>query len=63
MNLIIKTKKALFAKSHMAYEIDRIESLEPSLIEMTKKAIDLLSINPKGYFLLVEGGKIDHGYS
>lgn len=45
----------------MAYEIDREESREPSIIEMTEKAIDLLSVNPNGYFLLVEGGKIDHG--
>jgi hypothetical protein len=28
---------------------------EPSLIEMTEKAISLLSTNPNGFFLLVEG--------
>merc|ERR1711860_61670 len=32
---------------------------EPSLAEMTDKAIKILSKNPKGFFLLVEGGKID----
>ena len=35
---------------------------EPSLINMTNKAIDILSTNPNGFFLLVEGGKIDHGH-
>ena len=29
---------------------------------MTAKAIDLLSANETGYFLLVEGGRIDHGH-
>ena len=29
---------------------------------MTDKAIELLSVNPNGFFLLVEGGKIDHGH-
>ena len=45
----------------MQYESDRIEKNpvdEPSIIEMTQKAIELLSTNPNGYFLLVEGGKI-----
>jgi alkaline phosphatase len=45
----------------MAYEIERDELKEPSIIEMTQKAIEMLSLNPNGYFLLVEGGKIDHG--
>jgi len=27
---------------------------------MTSKAIDILSQNPNGYFLMVEGGRIDH---
>ena len=31
----------------------------PSLEDMTKKAIDILSLNPNGFFLVVEGGMID----
>ena len=56
------TKKlvGLFTSSHMAYDIDRDASKEPSLAEMTGKAIDLLGQNPKGFFLMVEGGRIDH---
>jgi len=33
---------------------------EPSLAEMTRKAIEILSKNPEGFSLLVEGGRIDH---
>jgi alkaline phosphatase len=54
-------KKAigLFSVSHMHYEADRDPKLEPSLSEMTVKAMDLLE--PRGsYFLMVEGGRIDH---
>jgi alkaline phosphatase len=50
----------LFTSSHMSYDIDRDPAVEPSLAEMTVKAIDILSKNQKGFFLMVEGGRIDH---
>ncbi|XP_055864866.1 alkaline phosphatase, tissue-nonspecific isozyme-like [Biomphalaria glabrata] len=53
----------LFAPSHMTYEADRLpSSVEPTLSEMTEKAIQILKKNPKGYFLLIEGGRIDHSH-
>lgn len=48
------------AQGHMSYELDRDPAREPSLAQMTTKAIDVLSKNPNGYFLMVEGGRIDH---
>ena len=48
------------AQGHMSYELDRNAAAEPSLAEMTGKAIDVLSKNTTGYFLMVEGGRIDH---
>ncbi len=55
---------ALFNESHMAYEADRQNDIagEPSLSEMTSKAIDILDNNRKGFFLMVESGRIDHGH-
>jgi len=51
----------LFSNSHMDYEIDRIRNpTQPSLEDMTRKALHILSRNPKGFLLLVEGGRIDH---
>ena len=53
------------SKSHLEYELDRAAgagegATQPSLAEMTVKAIDILSKNPNGFFLMVEGGRIDH---
>lgn len=48
----------LFEKSHMKYEYDR--SNEPSLAEMTEAAINYLSKNQNGYYLMIESGRIDH---
>ena len=50
----------LFSGGHMDYEIDRDFELTPSLAEMTNKSIEILSQDPDGFFLMVEGGRIDH---
>ncbi|MCO7223926.1 alkaline phosphatase [Pleionea sp. CnH1-48] len=54
----------LFNESHMQYEADRQNDVagEPSLTEMTEKAIQVLDNNDKGFFLTVESGRIDHGH-
>lgn len=50
-----------FAPSAMAYDFDRqaTESDQPSLADMTKKGIDTLSKDKDGFFLFVEGSKVD----
>ncbi|WP_096087001.1 alkaline phosphatase [Agaribacterium haliotis] len=55
---------ALFNESHMRYEADRKNDQlgEPSIAEMTSKAIDILDNNDQGFFLMVESGRIDHGH-
>ena len=54
----------LFNESHMQYEADRANDVagEPSLAEMTAKAIDVLDNNANGFMLTVEAGRIDHGH-
>jgi alkaline phosphatase len=51
----------MFADDAMLYEFDRValNPDQPSLAEMTKKAIEILSKNPRGFFLFVEGSKVD----
>lgn len=52
----------LFAARDLAYDFDR-EALniedEPSLAEMTSKAIEVLEKDEDGFFLMIEGSKID----
>jgi alkaline phosphatase len=50
----------LFADYHMDYEYDRDFSVQPSLKEMTSKSIELLEQDSDGFFLMVEGSRIDH---
>lgn len=64
----------LFSDDHLRYEADRVrqqtskdnqksaQAQEPSLTVMTNKAIEVLSQNEKGYFLMVEAGRIDHSH-
>ncbi|CDM69522.1 alkaline phosphatase [Clostridium bornimense] len=51
----------MFADTDMAYEGDRQEfnKEQPTLAEMTNKAIEVLSKDEDGFFLMVEGSKID----
>lgn len=51
----------LFADDALAYEFDRETNRpsEPSLSEMTSKAISILSKDTDGFFLMVEGSKVD----
>jgi len=50
----------LFNKGNMLFEIDRKDSKEPSLAEMTAKALDVVSKDKDGFFLMIEAGRIDH---
>ena len=52
---------ALLAPSNLAYEIDRGGTDQPSLAEMTEKALGLLAAEAggRGFVLVVEGSRID----
>jgi alkaline phosphatase len=54
----------LFEPSHVQYEADKAKdgAGEPTLTEMTDKALRLLMKQRKGFFLHVEGGRIDHAH-
>ena len=63
-NVYVKSTKALglFALEHLDYVLHRNDSVQPSLDMMVKKAIKLLKKNENGFFLMVEGGRIDKGH-
>jgi len=48
----------LFIGGDLSFELTRLPT-EPSLLEMTGRALELVSQNPQGFFLLVEGSRID----
>lgn len=54
----------LFEPSHLQFEADRNTGPDgdPSLAQMTAKAIDLLAADEDGFFLMVEAGRIDHAH-
>src|SRR5690606_11684493 len=54
----------LFSRSHMSFRMERSDetNIQPSLPLMTETALRILQKNDKGYFLMIEGGRIDHGH-
>lgn len=49
----------MFSSKAMAYDMDRNPAEQPSLAEMTAKAIEVLSKDEDGFFLMIEGSKVD----
>ena len=49
----------LFTDDYLPNDLDRDPEKVPSLAEMTRKAIKILSEDQDGFFLMVEGSKID----
>ncbi len=50
---------ALFTPVDLPFDMDNDASKIPSLSEMTEKALELLSQNENGFFMMIEGSKID----
>jgi alkaline phosphatase len=55
---VLAVNQTLQDSCSMPYELDRLPD-DLSLADYTRKGIELLSGNPKGFFMMVEGGKID----
>jgi alkaline phosphatase len=49
----------LFAPDALPYDLDMDRNQIPTIAEMTQKSIEILSKNQKGFFLMVEGSKVD----
>lgn len=45
----------------MDYHLDA-PATQPTLADLTRTAIQMLSKQEKGFVLFVEGGRIDHGH-
>lgn len=62
--LLIKTEdfyiSGQFGTTHIPYEYDNISDDLPGLSQMVEKALDLIQNDPDGFFLVIEGGRIDH---
>ncbi|XP_054277351.1 alkaline phosphatase-like [Macrosteles quadrilineatus] len=52
----------LFQKEHLLYHLEENSELQPSLEEMTETAIKMLQKEKKGFYLFVEGGRIDFAH-
>lgn len=50
---------ALWEPKALPYDLDRDPDKIPSIEEMTRKALSILSENDNGFFLMVEGSKVD----
>ena len=53
---------ALFDNSHLPYEIERRHKYKtvPSLARILESGIEVLQQDPDGFFMVIEGGRIDH---
>jgi alkaline phosphatase len=51
----------VFSSGHMAFEMDRSDK-QPSLKQMTSKAIEYFQRRDKNYLLIIEGARIDHAH-
>ena len=53
----------LFNNDHLSFETDRDPAKEPSLTEMATFAVKKMAASSaKGYYLMIEGGRIDHAH-
>ena len=64
LDSIAKPVLGIFCEGALPYSLDTFEDAElrkavPSLAEMTRKTLDLVSKNPKGFAIQIEGGKVD----
>ena len=53
----------LFAKHDMEYHLEQTPELDdPTLAEMTEKALSILNTKTNGYVAFIEAGLVDHGH-